>query len=370
MDDGAPLSLDHYHGIYIGLEKLKIVRAWHPACIASSFGLVWNVLQQLVKQPQSAAPLPPMLFLPAPTGAACSPYLQPLPSQAKQRVNVSKLVAPNYSGGYLLSYENDNIEAGAQQLEAGRSDWLRWQAQRVCAPASMRHAMTLATALAACLSECPRPGPPCRRRGRDVWAHHRLGSPLPGQVSCNAGLPLSGWQGGVVPGRALHGSSGIQSSAQSTAWKQPGGGSLPRGTGARLLCRDPKKNATSDALAWLKDYFQSFQDALEAPDWLRCGLRSGCVPSLISRVAHGCSCSPGAATQLQWRVRLLLQPCATLPRATAPRPCAAAPPATPASSMGLPGWTTSCSQRQAGQVDQAVLWLLSGTAIVAAVCQA
>lgn len=133
VDDGAPLSLDHYHGIYIGLEKLKIVRAWHPACIASSFGLVWNVL---VKQPQSAAPLPPMLFLPAPTGTACSPYLQPLPSQAKQRVNVSKLVAPNYSGGYLLSYENDNIEAGAQQLEAGRSDWLRWQAQRVCAPAN------------------------------------------------------------------------------------------------------------------------------------------------------------------------------------------------------------------------------------------
>lgn len=59
--------------------------------------------------------------------------LHPLPLQAKQRVNVSKLVAPNYSGGYLLSYENDNIEAGAHQLEAGLSDWLRWQPQRGCA---------------------------------------------------------------------------------------------------------------------------------------------------------------------------------------------------------------------------------------------
>ncbi len=36
-----------------------------------------------------------------------------LPRQAKQRVNVSKLVPANLSGGYLLSYENDNIEAGA-----------------------------------------------------------------------------------------------------------------------------------------------------------------------------------------------------------------------------------------------------------------
>ena len=33
--------------------------------------------------------------------------------QAKQRVNVSKLVPPNLSGGYLLAYENDNIEDGA-----------------------------------------------------------------------------------------------------------------------------------------------------------------------------------------------------------------------------------------------------------------
>lgn len=78
-----------------------------------------------------------------------------------------------------------------------------------------------------------------------------------------------------------------------------------------MLCRDPKKNATSDALAWLKDYFQSFQDALEAPDWLRCGSGSGCGASLMSRAAHGCSCSPGAAAQLQWPL-LLLQPCATL----------------------------------------------------------
>ncbi|PRW56820.1 spore coat [Chlorella sorokiniana] len=104
VDNGAPLSLDDYHGIYIGLEKLKI---------------------------------------------------------AKQRVNVSKLVAPNLSGGYLLSYENDNIEAG------------------------------------------------------DVT----LG-------------PIKGWDHPV-------------------------------------LVKDPKKNATVEALAWLTQYFQAFQDALEAPDWLR-----------------------------------------------------------------------------------------------------
>lgn len=34
-DDGAPLSLDHYNGIYIGLEKLKIVSAVLSCCAAA-----------------------------------------------------------------------------------------------------------------------------------------------------------------------------------------------------------------------------------------------------------------------------------------------------------------------------------------------
>ena len=39
VDNGAPLSLDHYHGIYIGLEKLKIVRG--VACHLDVFGMFW-----------------------------------------------------------------------------------------------------------------------------------------------------------------------------------------------------------------------------------------------------------------------------------------------------------------------------------------
>lgn len=37
-----------------------------------------------------------------------------------------------------------------------------------------------------------------------------------------------------------------------------------------LCCRDPK-DAPPEALAWLTNYLQAFQDALEAPDWLRYG---------------------------------------------------------------------------------------------------
>ncbi|EFN58239.1 hypothetical protein CHLNCDRAFT_142143 [Chlorella variabilis] len=56
VDDGAPaLSPAHYHGIYIGLEKLKV---------------------------------------------------------APQRVAVAPLEPPNLSGGYLFSYDNDNLEEG------------------------------------------------------------------------------------------------------------------------------------------------------------------------------------------------------------------------------------------------------------------
>lgn len=47
-------------------------------------------------------------------------------------------------------------------------------------------------------------------------------------------------------------------------------------------CRDPKK-APPEALTWLTSYLQSFQDALEAPDWLRqaswWGCRSAALPN-------------------------------------------------------------------------------------------
>ncbi|KAL4447270.1 hypothetical protein ABPG77_007303 [Micractinium sp. CCAP 211/92] len=56
VDDGAAtLTPSHYHGIYIGLEKIKV---------------------------------------------------------SPDRVNITKMAPPDLSGGYLFSYENDNLEAG------------------------------------------------------------------------------------------------------------------------------------------------------------------------------------------------------------------------------------------------------------------
>jgi hypothetical protein len=55
VDDGKPLSMDHYNGIYIAEEKVK---------------------------------------------------------RSKDRVDIKKLKAPNLSGGYIILYDNDNIEAG------------------------------------------------------------------------------------------------------------------------------------------------------------------------------------------------------------------------------------------------------------------
>lgn len=62
-DDGKPLSLDHYHGIYIGLEKLKIVSCmpvhalrWLPAltgCLPG-FGLLLQVAQAEAGSPAGA----------------------------------------------------------------------------------------------------------------------------------------------------------------------------------------------------------------------------------------------------------------------------------------------------------------------------
>lgn len=93
----------------------------------------------------------------------------------------------------------------------------------------------------------------------------------------------------------------------------------------RCYRRDPKKNATSEALAWLTRYFQDFQDALEAPDWLRCvppavrpdvlqlrrlsnqpGTKAGqvCATSFSADMLQSGSCVCHAATLVQPHPRL------------------------------------------------------------------
>ncbi len=121
--------------------------------------------------------------------------------------------------------------------------------------------------------------------------------------------------------------------------------------------RDPKKNATADALAWLKQYFQAFQDALEAPDWLRCGTGLWHHSQGVQWRVGGCTL--GHAEEHIFAGLLQMQACwpaagllaaspglLMLPRPLHPPPCTAAPRATPPTSTDPPGWTTSCSQRQ------------------------
>lgn len=105
--------------------------------------------------------------------------------QAKQRVNVSKLVAPNFSGGYLLSYENDNIESGSlkgvaerlvlvpgfvcdrsdyekDDLESGQTSVGNWQAAQAALPC---HSPQGAPASSAISLRC---APPCPAAAGDV----------------------------------------------------------------------------------------------------------------------------------------------------------------------------------------------------------
>lgn len=273
--------------------------------------------------------------------------------QDKQRVNVSKLEPPNLTGGYLISYENDNLQAGegwfrlccAWKTQCLIGCWVRAEAsleagdvlhnrpvQRRRASEHCETAGMAAQLLPSDTNMLPsKPLALCCRR-RDVWAADGMGPPFPTEVSCRqlaclpasccclppaaareglhhhllllhrvlhrcllctaspqqlAPLPLTVWRAlALIPSHRTP-VAGDHENAESlrhlppwrwhctccplplTPQPQP-----PRS--APPYCRDPKK-AGPEALAYLTGYLQSFQDALEAPDWLRCVWGAGWV---------------------------------------------------------------------------------------------
>jgi hypothetical protein len=87
--------------------------------------------------------------------------------------------------------------------------------------------------------------------------------------------------------------------------------------------RDPKK-AGPEALAWLSGYLQEFQDALEAPDWLR-QVRLAPFP-LLAAFACCCSCCL-LRGWIAAELRSCTAPCSCLmPPIPCPLPCLPAHP--------------------------------------------
>jgi hypothetical protein len=103
------LSLADYHGIYIAMEKLKIVSLgaapdWQSLAVLRRQQAPGGQSLQTARHPPNSLHCPPLL--------CCSL------EQSPQRVNLSKLAPPNLSGGFLFVYDNDNIEAGDVTLKA------------------------------------------------------------------------------------------------------------------------------------------------------------------------------------------------------------------------------------------------------------